>query len=56
MFNTVGDRIEKRNLYPQDPAAKAAYDSLSSFLQTMAKLNTYLVETNSLWPDSAARN
>jgi hypothetical protein len=55
VFNTVGDRIEKRNLYPRDPAAKAAYDSLSSFMQTMAKLNTYLVETNSLWPDSAAR-
>jgi hypothetical protein len=55
VFNIVGDRLEKRNLYPQDPAAKAAYDSLSPFLQAMGKLNTYLVEANLLWPDSSSR-
>ena len=54
VFNTVGDRTEKRNLYPQDPAAKAAYDSLLPLLQTIGKLNTYAVEANLLWPDSAA--
>jgi hypothetical protein len=55
VFNTVGDRLEKRNLYPQDAAAKAAYDSLSPLLQAMGRLNTYLVEANLLWPDSTVR-
>jgi hypothetical protein len=55
VFNTLGDRIEKHNLYPQDPAAKAAYDSLSPRLRDLGKLNTYLVEANLLWPDSSAK-
>lgn len=52
VFNTVGDRLEKRNLYPQDAAAKAAYDSLAPLLRAIGTLNTYLVEANRLWPDS----
>jgi arylsulfatase A-like enzyme len=55
VFNTVGDRLEKHNLYPQDAAAKAAYDSLSPLLRAIGTLNTYLVEANRLWPDSTLR-
>ncbi|MBW8887589.1 MAG: sulfatase-like hydrolase/transferase [Fibrobacteres bacterium] len=54
VFNTLGDRLEKHNLYPQDSAAKAAYDSLSPRLRDLEKLNTFLVEANALWPDSSA--
>jgi arylsulfatase A-like enzyme len=53
VFNTLGDRLEKHNLYPQDPAAKAAYDSLSPRLRDLERLNTFLVEANLLWPDEA---
>jgi hypothetical protein len=55
VFNTIGDRLEKHNLYPQDAAAKAAYDSLSPLLRAIGTLNTYLVEANRLWPDSTLR-
>ncbi|MEO7426715.1 MAG: sulfatase-like hydrolase/transferase, partial [Fibrobacteria bacterium] len=52
VFNVERDRGEKVNLLPT--TGKAVYDSLLPFLQTMAALNTYSVEANILWPDSAA--
>ncbi|MDB5047159.1 MAG: sulfatase [Fibrobacteres bacterium] len=52
VFNVVGDRLEKRNLYAT--TGKPVYDSLMPFLQTMGTLNTYAVEANILWPDSSA--
>jgi arylsulfatase A-like enzyme len=55
VFNTLGDRLEKHNLYPEDPAAKAAYDSLSPLLRDLARVNTYVVEADRLWPDSSGR-
>lgn len=51
VFNTSGDRPEKHNLYPGP--GKAVYDSLMPFLRAAQALNTYAVETNRLWPDSA---
>lgn|GEM_PF-439938 len=50
-FNTDGDRIESKNLYPVE--GRAVYDSLLPFLRTMGALNTYTVEANILWPDSS---
>jgi phosphoglycerol transferase MdoB-like AlkP superfamily enzyme len=52
-FNVMGDRPEKKNLFATS-AGKAVYDSLLPFLRTMGTLNTYAVEANILWPDSAA--
>ncbi|MDB5104354.1 MAG: sulfatase [Fibrobacteres bacterium] len=52
VFNTTGDRLERQNLYPG--AGKAIYDSLMPLLRTIGALNTYAVEANILWPDSAA--
>jgi hypothetical protein len=52
-FNTLADRLEQRNLYG-DPAGRAAYDSLMPFVRAMGALNTYLVEADRLWPDTAA--
>jgi len=58
VFNTLGDRLERHNLHPGDGAAanaaSAVYDSLMPYLRGMAELNTYVVEANLLWPDSAA--
>jgi hypothetical protein len=51
-FNVIGDRGEKKSLFATE-AGKAAYDSLLPFLQAMGTLNTYAVEANILWPDSA---
>ena len=55
VFDAFGDRLEKHNLYPQDAAAKSAYDSLSPLMRDLGILNTFLVEANRLWPDSVAR-
>ncbi|HKP95695.1 MAG TPA: sulfatase-like hydrolase/transferase, partial [Fibrobacteria bacterium] len=52
VFDVVGDRLEKRNLYAS--SGRAAYDSLMPFLRAMGTLNTYAVEADILWPDSAA--
>jgi Sulfatase/Putative metal-binding motif len=52
VFNVERDRGEKVNLL--STTGKAVYDSLLPFLQTMGALNTYTVEANILWPDSAA--
>lgn len=49
VFHTQSDRLEKKNLLP---GAQAVYDSLLPFLKGIARLNTYLVESDGLWPDS----
>lgn len=52
VFNTLQDKAETRNLLPTH--AKAVYDSLMPFLRTVGRVNTYAVEANIFWPDSAA--
>ena len=54
VFDVVGDRGERKNLYPGAGPGKAVYDSLLPFLRTMGALNTYAVEADILWPDTAA--
>ena len=49
VFNTLLDKQERVNLYGSQ--GRAIYDSLVPFLRTMAELNTYTVEANTLWPD-----
>jgi hypothetical protein len=49
VFNTLVDRVEARNLLPE---AQAVYDSLMPRLRDVAALNTYLIESNAIWPDS----
>jgi hypothetical protein len=51
LFNAVADRQERRNLLP---GARGVYDSLLPLLQAVGNLNTYIVERNALWPDSAS--
>ena len=53
VFNTLVDRLEKRNLYGE-AEGRAVYDSLLPFVRSMGALNTWLVESDRLWPDSAA--
>lgn len=50
VFNTLGDRLEKQNLYPE--SGKMIYDSLMPFLKAVGALNTYAVEANLFWPDT----
>lgn len=51
VFNTLVDKLEKKNLLP---GAQPVYDSLLPFLRDMAILNTYLIESDGLWPDSGS--
>jgi phosphoglycerol transferase MdoB-like AlkP superfamily enzyme len=51
VFNTVTDRPERHNL--SGTQGKAFYGALLPYVRTMAELNTYAVEANALWPDSA---
>ncbi len=53
VFNTLVDRLEQHNLYGE-AEGRAAYDSLLPFVRSMGSLNTWLVESDRLWPDSAA--
>ncbi|MDQ3001008.1 MAG: sulfatase-like hydrolase/transferase [Fibrobacterota bacterium] len=52
VFNTLGDRLEKQNLYPEP--GKMIYDSLMPFLKAVGALNTYAVEANLFWPDTVS--
>jgi hypothetical protein len=54
VFNTLGDRVEAKNLYPT--TGKPVYDSLLPLLQNIGALNTYAVEANILWPDSTHKS
>jgi arylsulfatase A-like enzyme len=54
VFNTLTDKPERKNIF--DTHGRAGYDSLLPFLQAVAKLNTYAVEANVLWPDSSQPN
>ena len=51
MFHTATDRLETRDILPK---TRALYDSLVPFLRDMARLNTWLIESDNLWPDSGA--
>lgn len=51
VFHTQSDRLETRNLLPQ---AQPVYDSLMPFLLDLARLNTWLIESDGFWPDSGA--
>ncbi|HLP40732.1 MAG TPA: sulfatase-like hydrolase/transferase [Fibrobacteria bacterium] len=51
VFNSSVDRLETRNLLP---GAQAVHDSLMPILLDLGLLNTYLIETDAFWPDSAS--
>ena len=53
VFHTPSDKLETRNVLSR---TQAVYDSLSPFLRDMARLNTWLIESDGLWPDSGSRD
>jgi phosphoglycerol transferase MdoB-like AlkP superfamily enzyme len=53
VFHTVSDKLEAKNLLPE---AQAIFDSLMPVLKGVARLNTWLIEADALWPDSTDRS
>lgn len=47
LFHTASDKLETRNVLPK---ARSKYDSLLPFLKDMARLNTWLIESDGFWP------